>query len=176
MAFFERGFPLIGKVQPILDWFAGERAATATAAADAGAETVAESGKLGDLDEETRRAIYLETKLAREQAWEEAEIQFPLDAPVWTSANRSAPRASWRYSWKRNTSPALPKRMSLSASELTDIEAEGDQAEWPGRNSSLNSAAGRFDPALCGFAIPATTRHSGSPITTSCQLNSRRPL
>jgi peroxiredoxin Q/BCP len=132
IAFFERGFPLMGKVQPILDWFAGSRTAAEADAAVESEVTTAEGGKLADLDEETRQAIYLEIKLAREQAWEEAEMQFPLDAPDVDQREQVRAQSELALQLEDEYLNSLSETHELLRQELADIEAEGDQAEWPG--------------------------------------------
>lgn len=131
IAFFERGFPLYGKAQPILDWFAG-KAGPAEVTGEEEAEEAAEGGKLADLDEEQRRAIYIEIKQARDRAWAEAEQHYPLDAEGTEQREQVRRQGELAFELEEQYLTELAVDYELIREELMEIEAEGDSAEWAG--------------------------------------------
>jgi len=130
IAFFERGFPLYGKAQVILDWFAGK----AGPAEATGEEETAEpesGGKLAGLDEEQRRGIYIEIKQARDRAWAEAEEQYPLDAEDAEQREEVRKQAELALELEEQYLSDLAAAEELTRDELAQIEEEGDSTDWP---------------------------------------------
>lgn len=131
IAFFERGFQVYGKAQSILDWFAGKP--TPEEAAEAGeSEAEPEGGKLAELDEEQRRAIYIKIKQARDRAWAEAEDQFPLDAEGTEQREQVRKQGELAMKLEEQYLNEEAKAEGLTFDELEQIEDEGDTTNWPG--------------------------------------------
>lgn len=132
IAFFERGFPLMGKADQIIELFANAGAPPAATAEDgtgaAGAEL---AGNLDNLDEEARRAVYLEIMLAREQAWAEAEEQYPLDTPGVDQREQVRNQGELAGELENQYLENIAAAHELTLLDLTAIEAEGKAAGWP---------------------------------------------
>lgn len=141
IAFFERGFPLFGKAKPILDWFAGISTTAAGAeTAPPAAEEDTGGGKLAELDEEQRRAIYLEIKQERDRAWVEAEEQYPLDAEGVEQREQVRKQGELALQLEEQYLSDLSARHELTREELSEIEAAGDSADWSGNGTADENA------------------------------------
>jgi len=138
IAFYERGFPLMGKAQPILDWFAG--GVTVPAETEpAAANTEAAGGKLAELDEDQRRVIYQEIKQARDRAWAAAEEQYPLDAGGVEQREQVRKQGELALQLEEEYLSSLATSYELARAGLMEIETEGDSADWP-RNELDNGS------------------------------------
>jgi len=140
IAFFERGFPLFGKPDQILTWFAGEAAAPAGVEAPVTEEgTATEGGKLAELDEEQRRAIYQEIKQERDRAWAEAEEQYPLDSEDSEQREQVRKQGELALQLEEQYLSDLADSHELTREELMEIETEGDSADWSGAETATES-------------------------------------
>jgi peroxiredoxin Q/BCP len=142
IAFFERGFPLFGKPDQILTWFAGEMAAPAAEEAPvAEDETAADGGKLAELDEEQRRAIYQEIKQERDRAWAEAEGQYPLEAEGTEQREQVRKQGELALQLEEQYLSDLAASHELTRDELLEVEAEGDSGDWSGGQIDAEDSA-----------------------------------
>jgi len=140
IAFFERGFPLTNNADPVLEWFAN--AGGTPVAADGGEEAdgAEVTANLDSLDEPARRAVYLEIMLAREQAWAEAEAQYPLDTEGVDQREQVRHQGELAIELENQYLDNIAAAHELTLLDLTAIEAEGEAAGWPDADGAAEDA------------------------------------
>jgi peroxiredoxin Q/BCP len=133
VAFFERGFPLLGSPEPVLEWFAGDSVPVAddgAAADDSDGEWVPRDQR-PQLPEETRRLIYAQLREAEDRAWEEARRTRPVTATDDRMAEQIREQSDLAMQLLDEYKGELAAEHEQTRRQLNDILAEGTEAGWP---------------------------------------------